>query len=277
MAPLLLTGASGYLGAAIGVALRERGIAYAELPGRLEHLEKHALRGYRQVIHAAGALRTRGALAVDLSTRIGTARLLAALDGTAEILFISSRAVYGHRPGGTCSEDDPPLPADNYAVAKLAAERAIQESGLPHAILRIPRLIGDSPAGIGHGFYAEALRRFLAGKAVVRYLPDRLDDSLDVRALADLCADWAGGARRLPGGVTNVTGAARSLHATLADFAAVAERFGGRANYLDREYAGVPWPLLSDRRLRRAVGGLASRSDTEIAVACCAMLVGELP
>jgi nucleoside-diphosphate-sugar epimerase len=275
MASVLLTGASGYLGAAIGVELQKMGIAYDVLPCRLEQLEKKSLPGYQKVIHAAGALRNREQVAIDQSNRIGTEKLLAALDGAPSMLFISSRAVYGHQPGCTCTEEDPAQPADIYAVTKLAAEQAIRESGWPHAILRIPRLIGDSPAGIGHGFYADALRRFLAGQTVFRYIPDRLDDSLDVRALAMVCAGWANNSCRLPEGVTNITGISRSLHATLAEIVSAAERFGVKPVYEDRVNAEMPWPFMSDERFRREVGEIPQRSDAEIADACWRKLMDE--
>lgn len=275
MASVLLTGASGYLGAAIGVELREQGIAYDVLPCRLEQLEKKSLLGHAKVIHAAGAPRHRGQTANEQSNRIGTGRLLEALDGSPEILFISSRLVYGHQPGRTCIEEDPAHPSDVYGITKLAAERHIKESGFPHAILRIPGLIGESPAGIGHNFFAEALRCFMGGEVVIRYAPDRKHDNLDVRALAKICAGWADDSCLLPGGVTNVTGVSRSLHGTLAEFAAAAKRFDGRPIYEDREASEMPWPFMSDERFRREVGEISRRSDAEIAEACCRKLVGD--
>lgn len=275
MASVLLTGASGYLGAAIGAELREHGIAYDVLPCRLEQLEEKSLLGYQKVIHAAGAPRHRGPTANEQSNRIGTGRMLAALDGSPEILFISSRLVYGHQPGCTCNEEDPAQPSDVYGLTKLAAERYIRESRFPHAILRIPGLIGESPAGIGHNFFAEALRCFMSGEIVTRFTPDRRHDNLDVRALAKVCSGWANDSCRLPEGVTNITGVSRSLHGTLAEFAAAAKRFGGRPICEDRHASEMPWPFMSDERFRREVGEISQRSDTEIAEACCWKLVGD--
>jgi nucleoside-diphosphate-sugar epimerase len=274
MASILLTGASGYLGAAIGVELRERGIAYDVLPCRLEQLEKKSLPGYEKVIHAAGSSPHRGQAAIELSNRIGTERLLAALDGIPEILFISSRLVYGHQPGCTCNEEDPAQPSDIYGLTKLAAERCIKESRFPHAILRIPGLIGESPAGIGHNFFAEALRCFMSGEKVTRFTPDRMHDNLDVRALAKVCADWANDSCRFPEGVTNITGVSRSLHGTFSEFSAAARRFGGRPICENRDASEMPWPFMSDERFRREVGGISQRSDADIADACCRMLTG---
>ena len=273
MAPILLTGVSGYLGAAIGAALEEQGIAYDVLPCRLEQLKKKSLCGYKKVIHAAGAPRYRGRAAMDQSNRAGTGQLLSALEGRPDVLFISTRLVYGHQPARTCTEDDPAQPADAYGVAKLAAEKAIVGSGFPHAILRIPGLMGDSPAGIGHGFLAKALRHFLAGEAVVRHIPDRMHDNLDVRALARVCAEWTGDALQLAQGVTNITGSKRSLHGTLAEFAAVAEQFGGRPLIQDRFAAEMPWPFMSDQRFLRMGGSVQQRPDAEIAAACFRKLV----
>lgn len=273
MAPILLTGARGYLGSAIGAALAQRGLAFAALPCRLESLETGALRGYRKVIHAAGAIRRHGDAAIEVANRQGTARLLAALAEAPPLLFISSRSVYGHRaPGHACRESDPPQPVDAYGRSKLAAEVAIGASGLPYSILRVPTLIGDSPAGIGHSFYAQVLRDFWAGQAVTRFVPDPWPDTLDVQALADLCARWA----QDPGlpwpGIHNIAGPRRSLHETLAAFATVAARHGAQPRIIDRMAEPTPWPVLDDQRFRDAGGLLLQRSDEAIAEACWAVL-----
>ena len=272
MAPILLTGASGYIGAAIAAELALRGLPYDTSPGRLEELAPASLRGYRHVIHAAGAPRYRGQPAIDIGNRVGTERLLAALHAHPALLFLSSRLVYGHRPGVVCAESDPALPAEAYGAAKLAAERAIAASGTEHAILRIPSVFGDSPAGLGNSFFAFAVERFMRNEPIVRHLPDREHDSLDVQALARVCVDWADGSRRLPAGISNVAGARRSLHGTLAQFAAAAERRGRRPRIEDRHGPPMPWPFMSDARFRSEAGALDERSDAEIAAACSARL-----
>lgn len=272
MAPILLTGASGYIGAAIAAELALRGLAYDTLPGRLEELAPTSLRGYRHVIHAAGAPRYRGQPAIDIGNRVGTERLVAALHGHPALLFLSSRSVYGHQFGRICAESDPALPSDPYGHAKQAAEGAIIASGIEHAILRIPSVIGDSPAGLGNSFLAFAMGRFMRDEPIVRYVPDRDHDSLDLRALARVCVDWADGSRRLPAGISNLPGPHRSLHGTLAQFAAAAERRGRRPCIEDRAGPPMPWPFMSDMRFRSEAGALDERSDAEIAAACCARL-----
>ena len=272
MASVLLTGACGYLGSAIGAALSRQGVAYDTLPGRLEQLAANSLPIYQKVIHAAGAPRNRGPVAAEQANRVGTQRLLAALAGAPSVLFVSSRLVYGHQPQRTCTEDDAAQPAEFCGESKRAAERAIQDSGLQHAILRIPGLIGDSPAGLGHNFLADALRHFMAGEPVFRNTPDRLHDNLDVQAVADLCAHWVLQSGHLADGITNLTGPSRSLHATLSEFAAVAARHGGKPVIQDQPAPPPPWPFMSDRRFRQHGGAIAVRSDTEIADACCRAL-----
>lgn len=269
MAPILLTGASGYLGAAIGAALTDRGMCFDVLQGRLEDLTKRSLSGYQRVIHSAGAIRNRGEAAFDLFNRYGTEQLLAALHGDPEVLFISSRLVYGHNPAATCDEDGPLRPAETYGASKLAAERIVSDSGFPHVILRVPGLIGDSPSGIGHGFLADALRHFFTGQPVARYAPDRLHDSLDVRALARVCADWADRTALLHQGVFNVPGSSRSLHHTLAAFAQAAEQSGAAPVVHNRNGPESPWPFMSSQRFVRAGGSILQRPDMEIAQACC--------
>lgn len=268
MAPYLLTGASGYLGSAIAAELRRREIPFDTLPCRLEALTANALLGYRKVVHAAGALRLRAEDDLDRTNHIGTQRLLAALGSHARMLFISSRSVYGPQAGAVCDESAPTLASDAYAVSKLAAERALIASACPHTILRIPRLIGDSPSGIGHGFYAEAMRQLHAGQAITRYTPDREDDSLDVRALALLCADWLDDSGPDLCGIINVTGPRRSLHATIAEMVQVTQQNGIDALVQDRPAPRSPWPFLCDVYFRKLGGVLHQRNDRDLALAC---------
>lgn len=270
MAPILMTGASGYIGAAIAAELDRRELPYDVLNGRLEALAPASLRGYRHVIHAAGAQRYRGPAAMDGANRIGTQRLLAALDDHGTLLFLSTRLVYGHQPGRICLESDPALPSEFCGQAKLAAEQVIVASDIEHVILRLPSVIGLSPAGLGYSFFALATSRFMANEPVVRYTPDRQHDSLDLQALVQVCADWAGGAHRLPAGICNFPGHSRSMHETLAQFAEAARRRNRQPRIDDQVGPGMPWPFMSDARLRSEVGILEERSDAEIAQACCA-------
>lgn len=274
MASILVTGASGYIGAAIAAELERRGQPYDTLTGRLEELSPASLRGYHRIIHAAGAPRYRGTAAIDGANRIGTRRLLAALDGQGSLLFLSSRSVYGHQPGRSCTESDPTLPSDPYGQAKLAAEAAIVASGMEHAILRLATVVGASPAGLGSSFLAMAMARFMGEEPVVRYLPDREHDSLDLQALVRLCAGWADGSRRLPAGICNLPGRRRSLHETLAQFAAAAQRRGRRLRIDDRPGPGTSWPFMSGMRFRSEAGVLEEQSDMAIAEACCARISG---
>lgn len=274
MAAILLTGATGYIGGAIAEELERRGLPYDALSGRLEALAPGSLRGYRRVIHAAGAPRYRGQPAVEIANRVGTERLLAALGGDPALLFLSSRSVYGHQFGKVCRESDPAEPSEPYGEAKLAAERAVAACGLEHVIARIPSVIGACRTGIGHSFLAFALQRFMAGEPIVRYLPDREHDSLDLRALAWLCADWAAGTRSLPTGILNVPGWRRSLHGTLAQFAAVARRHGRTPHIEDQVGPPMPWPFMSDVRLRTELGPLDEQADEAIAQACWQRLTG---
>jgi nucleoside-diphosphate-sugar epimerase len=274
MAAILLTGATGYIGGAIAEELERRGLPYTTLTGRLETLAPGSLRGYRHVIHAAGAPRYRGQPAIDIANRLGTERLVAALGGEPSLLFLSSRSVYGHQFGKVCRESDPATPSEPYGEAKLAAERAVAASGLEHVIARIPSVIGACRTGIGHSFLAFALRRFMEDAPIVRYLPDRQHDSLDLLALTRLCADWAAGDRPLPAGVLNVSGRHRSLHGTLAQFAAVASRHGRTPRIEDQVGPPMPWPFMSDARFCTELGALAEHPDDVIAQACWERLAG---
>lgn len=274
MAPILLTGASGYIGAAIAAELDRRKLPYDVLSGRLEALAPASLRGYRHVIHAAGAPRYRGPAVMDSANRVGTQRLLAALHGHAALLFLSSRSVYGHQPGRICKESDPAMPSDPYGQAKWAAEEAIVASGLEHAILRLPTVIGASPAGLGTSFLAQVVARLMNNEPVLRYTPDRQHDCLDLQVLVQVCVDWADGSHRLPAGICNLAGRSRSMHETLRQFSEAARRHGKQPGIVDQVGPMPLWAFMSDARFRSKVSILEERSDAEIALSCCDQISG---
>ena len=56
------------------------------------------------------------------------------------LVFMSTGAVYGPAPGRPSRETDMPCPQGEYAKGKLMAEALLQDSGLPHCILRVSNL-----------------------------------------------------------------------------------------------------------------------------------------
>lgn len=72
----------------------------------------------------------------------------AAAAGVGRAVFLSSRAVYGPKPGGeTLTEATPCTPESLYGEVKLAGEAALAESGLDGVSLRATGVYG--PAGPG--------------------------------------------------------------------------------------------------------------------------------
>jgi dihydroflavonol-4-reductase len=67
----------------------------------------------------------------------------------AHLVFCSSIAAAGPVTGrNTLNETDPPHPVSAYGRSKLAAEKAIEDSGLSHSIIRPPPVYGPRDSGI---------------------------------------------------------------------------------------------------------------------------------
>ena len=111
------------------------------------------------VIHAAAQASVTASIADPERDRAvnleGTRHVIAAARQASEpprLVFLSSGgAIYGETTGA--DEDAPARPDSPYAAHKLAAEQAVAESGLPHAIARIanvygPRQRGDLEGGV---------------------------------------------------------------------------------------------------------------------------------
>ncbi|HEY73261.1 MAG TPA: NAD-dependent epimerase/dehydratase family protein [Thermoflexia bacterium] len=163
-APVLVTGATGFLGHTLCPYLVERGYrlrALVRTSSAWEFLSplgvelawgdvcdaetvRAAAEGCRMVVHAAGKFRFWGQredfFAVNLD---GTRNVLEAARqaGTERFIFISTIAVIGApRAQVTIDETYPPTPWDAYQRSKLEAERLTlryhQEHGLPALVLR---------------------------------------------------------------------------------------------------------------------------------------------
>jgi UDP-glucose 4-epimerase len=172
---VLVTGASGFVGAALAGALAARGFsvraaARGPLPSRLAERVSPAplpdlvasgledrfgvlLDGVEAVVHAAGlahqpaGMAEAGMRAVNADASASLARA-ARLRGIHRFVLISSsRAVSGPWSGRPLAETATPAPTDAYGRSKLAAERAVREE-LPEAIiLRPPVLHGAGAKG----------------------------------------------------------------------------------------------------------------------------------
>src|SRR5919197_2756324 len=155
---VLVTGAAGYVGYAVGRRLVDAGHDVVGLvrrpaqsgrlpddivpvvadlldPGNLRAavttVARHELGGPLDgVCHLAGLTRVRDSFAEPLAyfaTNVyGTVNLLRCLPDTARIVLASTGAVYGAPDVQPIAEAQPPAPASPYAASKLAAEEALR-------------------------------------------------------------------------------------------------------------------------------------------------------
>jgi nucleoside-diphosphate-sugar epimerase len=142
---LLVTGAGGRLGRPLVSELRAAGHEVVTASARDLDAMVAAARGADGVVHLAGGVRGPGRVTADVLNREGTARLMEALRraGVApRVVLASSAAVYGDRSGAWLDEDAPVFPDTDYGRAKVAAEAALRESGLPFVVARIAMVVG---------------------------------------------------------------------------------------------------------------------------------------
>ncbi len=179
MTLLLVTGASGMIGRAVVGAFAARGVAVraavrrppqAAFPAGVEVAQHPDLTlpfdwdplvaGADTLIHLAGVTPTRRAVRpalYDIVNRQATARLAeaAARAGVRHFVFVSSiRAQSGPSADHALTERDAAAPTDAFGRSKLAAEAAVQASGVPFTILRPVPVYGP---GVG-GYFALLMR-----------------------------------------------------------------------------------------------------------------------
>jgi nucleoside-diphosphate-sugar epimerase len=161
-----VTGATGFVGAHLVNALRQRGDAVTclvrnperlrglgwsdvrTLPGDLDTPEALAA-GCADadiVYHVAGRIAARNLAEYLAVNRDGTARVLqaAAAHPPRRLVHISSLAVGGPTvPGKPIDESRPPAPVTDYGRSKWAAERLVREAPFPWSIIRPPVVYGE--------------------------------------------------------------------------------------------------------------------------------------
>lgn len=158
---ILITGAAGLIGTALGRALRNSGHVVAELDLRSESPDHsgdvrdhdavaRAIEGCIGVVHLAAVSRViwgERDPAACWSTNVDGTRVVvdAARERGQWILFASSREVYGTATHLPATEDTPLAPVNIYGRSKVAAEHLVAEAagaGLPIAIVRLSNVYG---------------------------------------------------------------------------------------------------------------------------------------
>lgn len=170
MTKVLVTGASGFVGAAVVRELLARGhhvravlrrpeqavgsVSVAIIGDLAEPIDwSPHLDGVDAVVHAAGLAhgggrgQSRRLFAVNTEA---TDRLMNAArrSGVRQAIHISSiRAITGTRCDDIVAEDHPPQPTNDYGRSKLEAEQAVVASGIAGTILRPPLVHGAHVRG----------------------------------------------------------------------------------------------------------------------------------
>ena len=177
--PILLTGASGFVGRRLAQALIQKNIPLICASRQPVHTQgavcqsvedlspttdwNHCLGGVQTVIHCAARVHVMQESARDPLTLFrqvnvaGTLRLAeqAAAAGVKQFIFLSSVKVNGEEtaPGAAFTEDCAPLPIDPYGISKYEAEQALlalgQQTGMAITIIRPPLVYGP---GVGANF-----------------------------------------------------------------------------------------------------------------------------
>lgn len=175
---VLLTGGTGFIGAAAARALSGRGHALRVLvrdPARYHGPPAEAWRGSLQdpaslrgiaagldgVLHLAGLIAARSESEfLEVNAR-GSALLAAEVQRdapAARFVQVSSLAATG--PGDPVSDDTPPQPVSAYGRSKLAGERALAQVGLAnYVVVRPPAVYGPGDQAFLPFFRAAAARR----------------------------------------------------------------------------------------------------------------------
>jgi UDP-glucose 4-epimerase len=168
---ILVTGASGFVGRPLMVALLRAGYAVravvrrqASLPDSVETAFapdfknpidwKPILQGVDIVIHLAGPahgeIPDNDNSEFDQVNRLATQRLANAAKeaGVERFVYISSvRAQIGAAAVKTVHERDEPRPSNHYGRSKLAGEQAVRAAGVPFTIFRPVVIYGPHPKG----------------------------------------------------------------------------------------------------------------------------------
>lgn len=182
--PILITGASGFIGRAITKHLIVQGAYVRAAVRKVTNVELEcpapslgsnaswysALKGASAVIHTAARahmLNDQSADPLAVFREVNTAGTLVLARQAAEMnvkrfVFLSSIGVNGIENTSPFRESEPPNPIEPYAVSKLEAEKGLleiaKETGMEVVIIRPPLVYGPNAPG-NFGRLVNAVRR----------------------------------------------------------------------------------------------------------------------
>lgn len=255
MTSLLLTGASGLVGARLLPRLVDAGFdcralirSDVELPAGATAITGDLLKadslpaaveGVDAIVHLAAFFRTTDEDAVWRANRDGTQNLIEAAKARApqaRFMMASTGNVYNADATRPAREDDKCTPTAAYPASKLAAEALLRDSGLTWAILRLPFVYGD---GDGHLASMPSLAERFGLHPAHTY---SVGHHLDIAAAVKLALSG-----RLDGRVVNITGDAPMAVFEMAEL--VGNPIEGSSEPLTN-----PWSGRMDGRLARQLG-----------------------
>lgn len=303
-----VTGGAGYVGAHVCLALARAGF----LPVAIDDLSTGRVAAVRfgplercdvtgpglpavldrlapvAVVHAAARAEVAESFAEPaLYRRInlgGTERVVAACAGAgvSRLVLISTAAVYGAAASSPIPESAPLRPISPYGASKLAAERALNGSGLSWTVLRLFNVAGAAAGeGIGEDHPVETHLLPLAIRAALGVAPPlRLHaghatpDGSALRDYVHAC-DVADAVRRavgrlMAGGGGEVLNIGSGVATSVREVVAAVGRAAGRPVPLREAPVrpGDPAVLVADpSRARLMLGFDARRSDLQRIVA----------
>jgi UDP-4-keto-D-QuiNAc 4-reductase len=169
---LLVSGASGFVGARLTQALAAQGLGFVPF-NRADNAEIFTKYAFTAVIHLAARVHVMNESATDplaefrQSNVVETLALArrAAASGVKRFVYLSSVKVNGEQTHGTAfTESDVPSASDPYGISKHEAEQGLlqiaNETGIELVIVRPPLIYG---AGVKANF---ALLARIAGKGI---------------------------------------------------------------------------------------------------------------
>lgn len=240
MADLLITGASGFLGAHLMLLAAESGIDAVGLvhrhglpvPGRSVSLDLADTRKVMALVRSErpGAIIHTAAIsspdyceqhfdeADDVNVTATGVLAMAAFAADAHFTFVSTDLVFdGER--GMYVEGDAPNPLNVYARTKAQAEHYVRAASEDFAIVR-PSFLYGTPLADHHASYSRQVDTALRAGAIFSVFHDQYRSPVPVGAFAAACLEIS--VRRL-GGIWHVAGPERVSRAdfahTLADVA----------------------------------------------------------